>query len=61
MNIRLLTIIIFFVIGIMIGISIGAAITDIAVHECSNEWWMRFGKSHLEVCDTIHERCFKRN
>jgi len=47
--------------GIMIGISIGAAITDIAVHECSNEWWMRFGKSHLEVCDTIHERCFKRN
>lgn len=28
-------------------------------HKCENEWWMRFGKIHLEKCDTLHEKCFK--
>ena len=46
---------------LLIGILVGISIAEPIKHKCENEWWMRFGKSHLEVCDTIHERCFKRN
>ena len=56
-----ISIIIYSIFMLLIGILVGISIAEPIKHKCENEWWMRFGKSHLEVCDTIHERCFKRN
>jgi hypothetical protein len=41
------------------GMFFGISIAEPSEHKCENEWWMRFGKTHLEKCDTLHKECFK--